>query len=371
MSILRRHITKEILAPSAIAFAVMTFLVLVGQVLQEMVKRFSSKGLGLSDIALIILYLLPSLIAYTLPIALLFGTLIAFAQLSQDGEIIAMKAAGIPTRKAFAPSILIGVVATVAVLVLQLEVSPLADRQLRVHLVDMVLKMPTLVLNEQAWTREVNDMRIFVGGIDDKKKLLKDINIVMNDKNKTERTIVAQSGKIYIGDQQTIFLELRNGSIHEYNMKNPSLYAITTFKSLTIPANIRALDHYVKAYRKLDNLKLREMTFTQIFPMLSNLSIPTKERFRLLRNLSERAALAFMSLTFMLIGPPLGIIPYKARRFYGLAICAGLLIIYYFLLVFSDTLADKNLMNPLIAVWIPNVFLGAAGVLFIMRTERW
>ena len=78
MRILQRHVAKEILVPFALAFLIMTFLTLVGDLLHELARRFMNKGLSLGDMCLMILYALPTLATYTIPIALLFATLVAF-----------------------------------------------------------------------------------------------------------------------------------------------------------------------------------------------------------------------------------------------------------------------------------------------------
>ena len=136
MKILNRHVAREILIPFALAFLVMTFLTLVGDLLQELAERFTSRGLGLGDIGMIILYMLPTMMIYTIPIALLFATLAAYVQFSQDGEIVAMKAAGIPLRRIFAPAILIGAAATMFLFALCLEVSPWARRELKLFIIN-------------------------------------------------------------------------------------------------------------------------------------------------------------------------------------------------------------------------------------------
>ena len=371
MRVLQKHVAKEILVPFAIAFTVITFLMVVGELLHELADRFLNRGLALSDMALLILYVLPSLIIYTLPIALLFATLIAFIQLSQDSEIIAMKAAGIPIRKVFAPAIIIGVAATILLFAFHAAISPWARRQLRVFIVDTVLEKPILALSEQRWTRETNNMRIFVGHIDDKRMVLKDINILVKDEDEPHRTIVAESGRIYIGrDRQQIFLDLDDGSIHEYDQSRPDRYSVTTFQRLTIPVNISTIDRYVRRHSSLDQVLDKEMSLGQIVRKARNQATRADERRDLLKRFGERTALAFMPLTFVLIGAPLGIIPHKARRFYGLAICAGMLLAYYTLLVVGETLAKKDFLNPLLAMWIPNLFLGMAGVAFMIRAGR-
>ena len=209
MKILQRHVAREILVPFALAFVVMTLLTLVGDMLQELAQRFTNRGLELGDLVKMILYVLPTLMIYTIPVALLFATLAAFAQLSQDCEVIAMKAAGIPIRKIFAPAILIGVAASTLLLALCVEVSPWARRELKVFVINTVLAKPTLMLREQAWTPEVDSMRIFVGEINDSDMTLKDVNVVVSKEDEPSRTIVAESGEISVDSEtKKIFLEL-------------------------------------------------------------------------------------------------------------------------------------------------------------------
>lgn len=376
MKILQKHVVREILIPFGLALAVVTFLTLVGELFSELTRRFLNQGLGWRGIGLIMLYMLPTLMTYTIPIALLFATLIAFVRLSQDCEIIAMKAAGISIRRIFAPAIVVGVAATILLLALRAEISPWSRRKLKVFIIKSVLEKPTLMLREQAWTPEVNNMRIFVGEIDDDEMLLRDVNVSVSDEGSPRRTIVAESGKIVVDvELREIFLQLDRGSIHEYNPEKPHEYSTTTFGNLRIPVSIKSIDRYMRRLSDENKegaaLGSKEMSLAQIRQKLSDSAVKPSERYSLLRQIGERIALGFMPLTFVLIGAPLGIVPYKARRFYGLAICAGLLLAYYTLLMVGEMLAKNGLANPLIAMWIPNILLGAAGIVFMVKAERW
>ncbi len=374
MKILQRHVAREILVPFALAFVVMTLLTLVGDMLQELAQRFTNRGLELGDLVKMILYVIPTLMIYTIPVALLFATLAAFAQLSQDCEVIAMKAAGIPIRKIFAPAILIGVAASTLLLALCVEVSPWARRELKIFVINTVLAKPTLMLREQAWTPEVDSMRIFVGEINDSDMTLKDVNVVVSKEDEPSRTIVAESGEISVDSEtKKIFLELNQGSIHEYDSERPDEYSTVMFSSLVIPVSIGSIDRYIRyseTYENIDGIRKKELSLRELTSKISNPATKTQERRVLIGQIGKRTALAFMPLTFVLIGAPLGIIPYKTRRFYGLAVCMLLLAAYYALLMLGEGLSDKGLINPLLAMWIPNLLLGAAGVAFIIRAER-
>lgn len=374
MKILHKYVTREILVPFALALLVMTFLTLVGDLMQELSSRFTNKGLGVSDIGMMILYVFPVMAPYTVAIALLFATLAAYVQFSQDCEIIAMKAAGMPIRTIFAPAILIGAAATVVLLPVSVEISPWARKELKLFIINAVLEKPTLMLSEQSWTPEINDMRIFVGEIDDEDMTLKDVTVMVSVDDKPSRTIVAESGRIEVdAESKKIFLELNNGSIHEYDPDNPDEYSTVLFGSLKIPVNIGSIERYIeysKRYEEFGTIRRREMSLAQLMRRISNPETGRIERRDMVAQIGKRTALAFMPLAFVLIGAPLGIIPYKSRRFYGLIVCGLLLAVYYALLMSCESLSKKDLMNPVLAMWIPNMLLGFTGVVFILRAER-
>ncbi len=374
MKILHKYVRREILAPFAIVLVVMSFLALVGDLLQELAERFTNKGLDLGDIGTIILYVFPVMAIYTVPIALLFATLAAYIQLSQDCEVIAMKSAGIPIRTIFAPAILIGAAATAVLLPLSVEVSPWARRELKLFIINTVLEKPTLMLTEQAWTPEINNMRIFVGEINEEDMTLKDLTVMVNEEDKPKRTIVAEAGKIEVDHEaEKIFLDLYTGSIHEFDPESPDEHSTITFGSLKIPVNIGSIERYIeysRKYAELGTIRKKEMSLGHLVRRISTLSADSKERRDLIAQIGKRTAVAFMPLALVLIGAPLGIIPYRSRRFYGLAACGALLLTYYALLMMSESLSKKDLVHPLLAMWIPNILIGLAGVAFIIRAER-
>jgi LPS export ABC transporter permease LptF len=374
MKILNKHVAREILVPFFLVLAVMTFLTLVGDLLQELAERFTNQGLGLSDLGMLVGLVLPVMMTYTVPIALLFATLAAFVQLSQDCEIIAMKASGMPIRKIFMPAILIGVVTTLVLLPLCVEISPRARKRLKLFIVNTILERPTLMLTEQEWTPEFNSMRIFVGSIDEEEMTLKDISVMVSEEDKPHRTIVAESGRIEVDTEaKQIILELIEGSIHEYDSDNPEEYSTVVFNNLKIPVTIGSIDRYLdysERYERFGSIRKKEMTLAELVRKIRNPGTSDGYRRDLIAQIGKRTALAFMPLTFVLIGAPLGIIPYKSRRFYGLAVCGLLLLLYYALLMASESLSRKEILGPMLAMWVPNILLGIAGLVFIFRAER-
>lgn len=93
--IINRYIFGEIALPFIIILFVLTFVLLMGKILQIM-DLMVNKGIRVLDIGhLIVLIILPNFMLFTIPIALLVSILIAMGRLSADNEITVLKASGV------------------------------------------------------------------------------------------------------------------------------------------------------------------------------------------------------------------------------------------------------------------------------------
>ncbi|HJZ80484.1 MAG TPA: LptF/LptG family permease, partial [Pyrinomonadaceae bacterium] len=77
------------------------------------------------------LSLLPAVLVFTIPMAVLCGTIIGLGRMSSDSELVAMRAAGVSTWRTLWPALAIGLIATVATSYLNLKEAPRAQRALR------------------------------------------------------------------------------------------------------------------------------------------------------------------------------------------------------------------------------------------------
>jgi len=89
---------------------------------------------------------------------------------------------------------------------------------------------------------------------------------------------------------------------------------------------------------------------------------------QLMVEVNKKYSIPVAGLIFILLGAPLGI---KARRG-NLGIAGGIslffFILYYFCLTLGEDYADRQALNPFVAMWGINVILGLIGVLLIIQT---
>jgi lipopolysaccharide export system permease protein len=75
--------------------------------------------------------LLPNVLVFTLPVAVLAGVMIGFARMGSDSEIVAMRSAGVGTWTLLWPVLTIGLLVTIATTYIQMKEAPQAARGIK------------------------------------------------------------------------------------------------------------------------------------------------------------------------------------------------------------------------------------------------
>ena len=76
MRILRNYILKEIAGPLIGSLAVFTFVLLVGNIF-KLADLMINKGVDIIDVIRLFLYLIPYILSYTIPMAILTATMVS------------------------------------------------------------------------------------------------------------------------------------------------------------------------------------------------------------------------------------------------------------------------------------------------------
>src|SRR5437762_12759044 len=133
MKILDRYIFREILFPSIIALVALTFIAFlafsreVGLLFELLVRQSTS----ISEIWAIVAVLLPNVLTFTIPMAVLVGILTGFGRMSSDSEAIAFRASGLSMIRLLFPVMLLGVIGCGASLAINASVAPGTASRLR------------------------------------------------------------------------------------------------------------------------------------------------------------------------------------------------------------------------------------------------
>ena len=160
--------------------------------------------------------------------------------------------------------------------------------------------------------------------------------------------------------------------------------------------NVNSLENIEKEVDKLKqskvNTNVRDEQYNENVPIpnienkqyilsLTNNARQFKNEFTLIENyektnnkfkveIHKKFTLAIACILFTLVGAPLGILV----RSGGMTIASGLSIafflIYYILLIWGEQLADRNLLNPGLGSWLPNIILFVSGMIILKLSNK-
>ena len=128
--ILWRYILRDVLLYTSLGLTVFSLLLMVQNTLRFL-EELLGAGVGLRGFVQLMGLILPSYLAYVLPTSLLMGVLLSFGRMSADGEIIAMRAAGVSVKRLLPPIFALSAVAALLTGYLLFELEPRSHQQMR------------------------------------------------------------------------------------------------------------------------------------------------------------------------------------------------------------------------------------------------
>ena len=126
------------------------------------VDELIGKGLSLEILVQFFWYMGITLVPTSLPLAVLLASLIAFGNMGERLELLAMKAAGVPLVRIMQPILCVVVLLTAVSFVFQNTASPKAQKSLRTLLISMKQTSPAVEIPEGVFYGGVPNVNLFV-----------------------------------------------------------------------------------------------------------------------------------------------------------------------------------------------------------------
>lgn len=365
LRILDRYILRELVTPFLLSLATLTLVFFI-QKMFRLAELFISKGATLSATVKLFLYLMPGFFIITIPMASLVGSVSAFARLSSDAEITAMKASRIGLFLMLRPVAIFSLLTFLTTAYISVFLLPQANHALKEHLFSMVRSRAMVGIEEGVFTSTFDGIVIYV----DRMKSMDDIEgIFISDERPTGSPLVitAKRGRI-IADPQVmnVTLAMEQGSIHT-PPRGESSYTVSAFDRGRLYLDIS----HALLPKESDKKGYKETPTLELMNEAARLRAEGKNSLQIEGEIQTRLSLPFACLIFGLIGAPLGIRRSRTPRSVGIAIALGVFLGYYILLGAGKNLAETGALSPLAAYWMPNLLtaVGACLLIFIRNRE--
>jgi lipopolysaccharide export system permease protein len=353
------YIFREITTPFLLGFIVFTFVLLTGKML-KLAEMVVTKGMPVSDILRLIVYMLPSFCIVTIPMSFLLALLLAFGRLSADSEITALKASRISLYELLPPVALFAAMLFVASMFMTVYALPWGNSSFKAFLYDVIKARITLSLKEGVFNDNVPGVVLYMDEYDHKRHFMSDVLIYDDRKSDDPVTIFAKTGLIATDPQKKeIRLSLKDGSIH----RNASIsdYRLIEFANYDMSINLNNSSPGVKTDEQ-------DMSFSELRQNIGNSSTDAASKRSLQMEFHKRLSLPFACFVFILIGIPLGIQNQRSGKAAGFSIGIGAIIFNYILFSIGKNLGQRGLLHPAVAMWMPNLILMGIGLYLFKKT---
>jgi lipopolysaccharide export system permease protein len=355
------YVLGEILIPLAMGLGVFTFILLVGRIF-KLSELVINKGVNLSDVFKLFVFILPNFLVFTIPMALLLGILLAFGRLSSEHELTAMKASGISLFQLLPPVIVVSVLCYLAAAFMAVYALPWGSQNFRNVLFDIARTKAHIELKPGIFNDSFNGLVFYINEISPRGDTMQGVLIQdERDKSRTQVVMSRVAQLVSDPDRAEVILMLEDGAIHIRDQKERS-YQKIDFDTYRMRLNIGESLGAVKRVRMLDS----EKSIGELREEIRMKEAAGEEAVHERMVINEKYAIPFASIVFGLLGTALGVRPPRSGRSYSLVKSLAVILGYYILMTSMETMAERGILLPWMAAWIPNVAFLSLGI-YLLR----
>jgi lipopolysaccharide export system permease protein len=179
-------------------------------------NRFLGKGISYWVILQLLAYNLSWMFVFSIPIGILFGTLMAFGSLSANQEITVMKSGGMSLFKMMYPIVALGILAGIFLYWFNDNILPETNHMAKVLLNDVTRQKPTFSIESGQFSTDLDGYTILARSLDSASGVLKGVTIYDNTRGYRVNLVSADSGTIeFSADYANFIIFLKHGEIHQ------------------------------------------------------------------------------------------------------------------------------------------------------------
>ncbi|MEW5900624.1 MAG: LptF/LptG family permease, partial [Acidobacteriota bacterium] len=204
-------------------------------------ELFIARGVSFPVVAQIFLYLVPSVLAFAVPMSVLMGILAGLSRLSSDSEIVAFRTLGIGNTRILRPVFLFAVAGWLLTSILALYLAPRANYRWVQTLTRSVLSKVQLRINPREFTESIPQTVLFIQDITAENRW-NNIFVYLTQSAEEPRAIFARTGRLnFFPEAKRATLELFDGAIHAVPLSDPERYSLTLFDRVEEEINVESL----------------------------------------------------------------------------------------------------------------------------------
>ena len=367
MRLLSRTLFRELFASATLGCILFTFVLFLEsarKLFEFLVRDSGSPRLVAKLFGLV----LPQAFPYAIPLGVLVGTLVTLSRKSSDGEITAMRAAGVSGRRVAPPILAFGFLATLVAATASLWLTPWSIRERYKIQNQLIAGQLTAEVQARVFKEQFNNSILYISDIPSgsatrwRRVFMADVSSSPDRGSSPRVTLALEAVATPDAAQNRLQLSLTNPSMYEVG-KDPSEYKITSSP---------AREMILQAERQNGVAPTRtviEMDTGPLYKLAYNDAADPEQRLEARIELHQRLALPFACMLLALAGIPLGVGSRRSGKSSAYVLTVALAFLYFMGLIAAIHFGREGTIPAGVAVWTPNLVLAILGISMLARLE--
>ncbi len=399
---LYRYVLKAHFGPFLFSFLIITFI-LVMDIIFQIANLIIGKNLDLFIVLEVFILNLAWIVAVSIPMSVLVATLMAFGRLAADNEITAFKAGGVSFYQMISPVILSGIVLGVCHLYFMDVILPEANYRARSLMNDIHRARPTLLFTEGIFMKDIPGYSILIDRVNPRNNEIYSITIYETGNTRYPRLLTAKSGEFHVNETGSrVTLMLYDGELLQHDESSgryfKEVFERQRFSIRSEPSGVRRSEAGTRSDRELNIAMMRQKiagwqgeideaaadldagqdhsaamsdsTNDAESDAERTISIRQQQKNSYLVEIHKKYAISAACLVFVLIGGPLGMRIRRGSIGVSVGVSLSFFLLYWACLLGGEELADRDLIDPVWAMWAANIVIGVPGAVLVWATGK-
>lgn len=349
VSIFTKYIAKSLLTLFAGVLGILIFVIFMNHFIRVM-DIAMTYGTSWGWVASSLLNLVPDVFCLSAPMAFQIAILLTLTGMSEQGELIALRAAGFSFQEIVRPLAGCAVILSIVLVIMSNWITPRSYQRVLNLRTEARSKITKVNLEPRTFL-DLGEWQLYVEELDSKTNEAHQIQLIRkNDAGAQSTTVNARQGRVVL-NETAIGLSLQNGQMQRLDDKDPSAF---------IAANFDNYEMHLSLFRaKTRDLRVGEMTTTKLLRRLRNMPLDKATRNEYRTEISMRNVLALSPLVLLLVSCPIGFsLGKRTNKGWGMLLSVVIIFSFYLLMTLGISLGKKVGWLAYPGPWLP-VFVGA------------
>ena len=366
-AILIKYLYKELFYYFLICFAFLFVVFFANQILL-IGEDMLAKRAPFTDVAKIMIYSMPALIAQSAPFATLVGFLMCLGRMASDNEILIFRASGFSFRSILYPVLILGMAISLVSFFVNDYLLPLGTIKYNQLYRQIMRSNPSVVLEPNS-VKQIGSSTVVIGDVHDSD--VSDIIFFTKQDSGDETIIVAGESVLTGAKNQGVLLQLdmSESIMTTFNQKNHySDYDV-------LSAEKTVLNIFDSVITGRSGKNPREMTFYDLHKEIVSMKAdPDEDPMRIntwMMEYYKKFAIPFGSIFFAFLAFSIAFLFGKHNGltmglFTGIVIC----VLYWAMQISGQLLVTRVNLDAFLCIWVPNILMAVVAALLCINLIR-